>query len=46
MENLLPNIQDYRHFLESAVKKFNIDINTARNLYGKYTYKQWIQLLN
>jgi hypothetical protein len=46
MENLIPTIKDYTHFLECATKKFNIDINSARNLYGKFTYLQWHKLLN
>jgi hypothetical protein len=46
MKNLIPTIKDYTHFLECAKVKFNIDINTARNLYGKFTYLQWHKLLN
>lgn len=46
MENLLPTIKDYTHFLECAKVKFNIDINTARNNFGKCNYQQWGYILN
>lgn len=45
MENKLPPILQYQRYLYSAVEKFKIDINTARNKYGKLTIKEWDLLL-
>ena len=46
MKNSIPNNSDYTHFLKCAVEKFDIDINTARDLFGKYNYQQWNDILN
>lgn len=43
--NILPNCFDYANFLNLAVSKFNISINDARNLYGRFTYSQWNKIL-
>ncbi len=45
-ENLLPKTADYTMFLTKAVYKFKIDFEEARNKYGKFTYRQWKELLN
>lgn len=44
-QELLPPCAMYARFLEMAVEKLNITIDEARNLYGKYTIKEWETLL-
>lgn len=44
--DILPTCNDYALFLRKASIKFNISIDACRNLYGKYTYRQWNNLLN
>jgi len=45
IDNMLPKIMDYTNFLNKAIEKFNISIEEARTKYGRYTYKQWEELL-
>ncbi len=42
----LPLCMAYRKYLEEASLKFNKTVDECRNLYGKYTTKQWDDLLN
>lgn len=48
MNNLdkMPGCQQYAENLHKVVMKFNISIDTARNLYGQYTIKEWNELLS
>lgn len=44
-KDLLPTISEYSYFLDKAEEKLKITRNQARDLYGKYTYGQWKELL-
>lgn len=42
----LPTIEIYRDCLIKASLKFKISIDECRTKYGKYTCKEWYNLLN
>jgi len=42
----LPTSMDYADFLRKICAKEKIDIETARNKYGQFTYREWNKLLN
>ena len=44
--NKLPPIKLYSELLSTAVDKFKININSARNKYGKYIIDEWKELLD
>lgn len=41
----LPTIEDYRILLGEVCRKEGIDLNTARDKYGRKTYGEWKQIL-
>jgi len=43
--DILPTCEDYKRYLDEAVKQLKISREEARSKYGKFTYKQWKQLL-
>jgi hypothetical protein len=43
--NLLPPIGLYSDLLYKASRKFNIGLNEVRSRYGRFTIKQWSELL-
>lgn len=44
-QNSLPSCHLYGRFLEIAEERLNIPKDEARGKYGKYTVKQWEELL-
>jgi hypothetical protein len=40
-----PPVEYYRSYLGEACRKFDIEMNEARNRYGLYTIKEWEELL-
>lgn len=45
MEDKLPTIENYRNYLNVASIRFNLSLNECRNNFGKFTVKQWLNLL-
>ena len=43
--NHLPSIMEYSQNLDKVIKILNIGRNEARNKFGKFTVKQWNELL-
>ena len=44
-KDFLPTISEYSFFLDKAEEKLKITRDQARDLYGRYTYGQWKELL-
>lgn len=44
--NVLPSVMDYKELLGLVCSRTGLPADKARSLYGKYTYKQWAELIN